>query len=276
MKATVYGLLWLHVVALGFGLFGILVAIPHPELWAGRPSDAAFFGWAIGRGGSLGMVTGALVMFAWGVWAIGWRRTLIFAVISCVVSASAELTGTKTGWPFGGYEYLTFLGWKISGRVPYGVPLAWFYMGFAAYALALAIVPSRAEGRTWRTVLFGAWLLTGWDLVLDPSMVALPQIQFWRWHEHGPYFGMPLRNMAGWYATGVAFIGLSRFAWRGEPNPRELRLGVPFAVYTINIVWSMILAVSAGLWQTALAAVVLSLVPAAWAFRGNAVARSAA
>jgi len=268
MKRVAWGLLWLHVAALGLGLFGILFAIPHAGVWS-DPNGVAFFAWALPRGGSIGMVTGAVAMLFWGGIAIGWRRTLLFAGIALVVSASAELTGTKTGWPFGGYEYLTLLGWKIAGRVPYGVPLSWFYMGFAAFVLAAAIVPARAQGRGWLAVLLGAWLLMAWDLVLDPSMVALPQIKFWEWHEHGPYFGMPLRNLAGWYGTGVAFIGLSFLAWRNEPDWREVDLTFPFALYAINIGWSMILAFSAGLWQPAVAAIVLSLAPAALALRAR-------
>ena len=266
MKFAAYALLWLHVAALGGGLFGLLIAIPHPELWSHDPRAAAFFSWALARGGAAGIVTGALTMFVWGIATIGARRTLLFALLACGVSAAAELTGTITGWPFGGYEYLTFLGPKIAGRVPYVIPLSWFYMGFASYVLASAIM-ARAPGRSWRAVLLGAWLLTSWDLVLDPAMAALPQIQFWRWHEGGAYFGMPLRNLAGWFATGLAFIGLSRLSWRAELDTRDLNRTVPFAVYAVNVVWSMALAISAGLWQAALAGVVLSLVPAAFALR---------
>ena len=266
MKRLAVACFWLHVVALALGVFGIVFAIPRAETWT-NPSDIAFFAWALPRAGSLGMVTGALAMLVWGASALGWRRTLIFAAISCAVSAAAELTGTKTGWPFGGYEYLTLLGWKIAGRVPYGVPLSWFYMGFAAYVLALGIVPAGRPGRGAICVFLGAWLLMAWDLVLDPAMAALPQIKFWEWHEHGAYFGMPLRNLVGWYATGVAFIGLSRLAWREDLEPHELDLTFPFAVYAVNIVWSMILAISAGLWTPAIAAIFLSLAPAALALR---------
>jgi carotene biosynthesis associated membrane protein len=258
----------LHIAALGLGLFGILFAIPHTELWT-HPADLAFFSWALQRGGSVGMITGALAMIAWGGWAIGWRRTLIFAAIACTVSAAAELTGTKTGWPFGGYEYLTFLDWKIAGRVPYGVPLSWFYMGFAAYVLALKIVPENAKRRDALCILLATWLLTAWDLVLDPAMVALPQIKFWAWHEHGAYYGMPLRNLAGWFATGATYMTLSRLAWRSDLDTSKVDLTIPFGVYAANIVWSIVLAGSAGLWPPALAAIALSLIPAALALRGR-------
>ncbi len=263
--------LWAHVLALALGLFGILYAIPHPERWTHGP-DMAFFVWALARGGAMGMVTGALAMFAWGVAALGWRRTLLFAILSCVISAAAELAGTQTGWPFGGYAYLTLLGAKIAGRVPYGVPLSWFYMGFAAYVLALAAVPASNPRRTLLAILLGTWLLTAWDLVLDPAMVALPQIKFWVWHEHGPYFGMPLRNLAGWFATGATFIALSRWAWNGDPDVRAAGIGFPFAVYTVNIIWAMALGASIGLWIPAVAAIALSLVPAVATLRAPRVA----
>ena len=220
-------------------------------------------------------MTGALTMLVWGIWAIGAKRTLIFAALAYAISAAAELSGTSTGWPFGGYEYLTFLGPKMFDRVPYAIPLSWFFMGFAAYVLASAAV-TRAPGRSWRAVLLGAWLLVSWDLVLDPSMAALPQIQFWRWHERGPYFGMPLRNLAGWYATGGAFIALSRVVWGRDLETRGLSVTVPYVVYTVNVVWSMILALSAGLWQTALAAAALGLLPACLALRGHATSEASA
>jgi putative membrane protein len=266
MKIAARTLFGLHVAALGLGLFGILFAIPHSGLWTHK-ADLAFFTWALQRGGSSSMVTGALAMIAWGIATIGLRRTLAFAAIACTVSAAAELTGTATGWPFGGYEYLTFLDWKLAGRVPYGVPLSWFYMGFASYVLALAIVPARAPRRELLCLLLGAWLLTTWDLVLDPAMVALPQIKFWVWHEHGAYYGMPLRNLVGWFGTGLAFMALARFAWRTLPEVGARDLGLPFALYAVNIVWSMALAIGAGIWPPAVAAVALSLVPAALALR---------
>lgn len=268
MNRAAYGLLWLHVAALALGLFGILYAIPHAEVWT-RPPDMEFFAWAMPRAGWLGMVSGAIVMFAWGFETVGWRRTLVFAAFAIAVSAAAELTGTKTGWPFGGYEYLTLLGWKLAGRVPFGVPLAWFYMGFAAYVLASAIVSDVGRHRTWAVVLLAAWLLTAWDLVLDPAMAALPQIKFWHWHEQGPYYGMPLRNLVGWYATGLTFIGLAALVWGRPLKLRVSETFIPFVVYVANIVWAIALALSAGIWPPAVAAIIVSILPAAYALRGR-------
>lgn len=269
MKAAAWTFAVLHGLALLLGLFGLLVAIPHPELWANKPGDAAFFSFAINKTGGTAMFLGAFAMLFYGLWALGWRRTLIFFVASTVISAAAELTGTKTGWPFGGYEYTDFLGPKLFGRVPVAVPLSWFYVGFASLVLADAIVAGlRLRNRTLWSILLGTWLLVAWDLVLDPSMAA-PQMQyihFWIWHETGPYYGMPLRNLAGWVGTGLVFIAAGRLAWN-ERTPPAAPVLLPFTVYAVNIAWSMVLAVSAGMWPTAVAALLLSLLPAALALR---------
>jgi putative membrane protein len=258
-----------HVIALVLGLFGILVAIPHPELWANDARAAAFYAFALNKTGGASMLLGALAMLAYGASALGARRTLLFFVAATVISACAELTGTKTGWPFGGYEYTDFLGPKLLGRVPVAVPLSWFSMGFASFVLAGAIAAQRGwRHRTLWSIVLGTWLLTAWDLVLDPSMAA-PQMQyvhFWIWHESGPYFGMPLRNLAGWFATGLAFIAAGRLLWNERATP-VAPVTLPFVIYTVNVMWSIVLSVSAGMWPTALAAVALALVPAALALR---------
>lgn len=261
-RPLAYALTALHGVALAVGLFGILVAVPHPELWSHDPAAARIFTFALGRTGGLSLAIGALAMLAYGVWAVGARATLVFFAVACVVSASAELLGTATGWPFGGYAYTDFLGTKILGRVPYSVPLSWFFMGFAAYVLAAAFLRRRGvRGVAW-PILLGAALLTAWDLVLDPAMAspALTAIRFWSWHEQGPYFGMPLRNLAGWFATGLVFIALARALGARIPGP-GLPLAVPAAVYALNVGFAAILSAAAGLWPCALVGLVLCCLP---------------
>jgi putative membrane protein len=268
MRALTWVFVALHALALLLGLFGLLIAMPHPELFAGNASATAFYAKAMNNTGGTAMFFGALAMLAFGFARLGARRTLLFFIIATVISAGAELTGTKTGWPFGGYEYTDFLGPKLLGRVPVAIPLSWFYMGFASLLLADAIVAARATAnRTLAAIVLGTWLLVAWDLVLDPSMAApkLQYIHFWIWHEHGAYFGMPLRNLAGWFGTGLLFIGAGRLAWRDAIAPR-VPVAIPFTVYAVNVVWSMILSVNAGMWPTALAAIVFSLLPAALAF----------
>jgi putative membrane protein len=154
--------------------------------------------------------------------------------------------------------------------VPYTVPLSWFYMGFASYLLAVRIIQRRSDAHAfWPGVLLGAWLLMAWDLVLDPAMASdrLTYIHFWVWKEHGAYFGMPLRNLAGWLGTGLAFIAVGRLLWGGPADARRIDPWLPFGIYAANVIWAMALSLSVGLWPTALAAIALSLLPAALAVR---------
>ncbi|GAC1310572.1 MAG: carotenoid biosynthesis protein [Vulcanimicrobiaceae bacterium] len=266
----------LHVVALALGLFGLLSAVPNVAQFAGNPYAIAFYSWAIQNTGTVDIWTGTLAMIAFGIASIGPRRTLLFFLAATLISATAELTGTKTGWPFGGYEYTGFLGWRLAGRVPYTVPLSWFYMGFASFLLATKIVQQTVPHRTtlW-SIALGAWLLMAWDLVLDPAMASdkMSVMHFWIWKEHGAYFGMPLRNLAGWFGTGLVFIAVGRFVWTRAYDARTMTAWLPFAVYAVNVGWAMALSFSAGLWPTAIAAIALSLVPAAFALRSVPAAR---
>ncbi len=266
--ATVF--LALHVCALGLGMFGLLSAVPNVGQFAGNPYALAFYTWAIQNTGTVDILTGALAMIAFGLATLGVRRTLLFFLAATLISATAELTGTKTGWPFGGYEYTGFLGWKLAGRVPYTVPLSWFYMGFASFLLASKIVQqARERNETLWSIVLGAWLLMAWDLVLDPAMASdkMTVMHFWIWKEHGAYFGMPLRNLAGWLGTGLAFIAAGRIIWLRPFDARAMTAWLPFAVYAVNVLWAMALSLSVGLWPTAIAAVALSLLPAAAALR---------
>jgi len=264
--------LGLHALALALGIFGLLSAVPDPGQFAGNPYAMAFYDWAIQNTGTVDIWTGTLAMLAFGVASIGVRRTALFFLAATTISAAAELTGTATGWPFGGYEYTGFLGLRLLGRVPYTVPLSWFYMGFASFLLASKIVQrGNPRNTTLWSIVLGAWLLTAWDLVLDPAMASdkMTVMHFWVWKEHGAYFGMPLRNLAGWLGTGLTFIAVGRALWRGRFDAAGLSAWLPFAVYAVNVGWAMALSLSVGLWPTALAAIGLSLLPAALALRAE-------
>jgi putative membrane protein len=264
------GFLILHAMALALGMFGLVSAVPNAAQFAGNPYAMAFYGWAIVNTGTVDIWTGTLAMLAFGIATLGLRRTALFFVAATAISASAELTGTKTGWPFGGYEYTGFLGLELAGRVPYTVPLSWFYMGFASFLLASRIVQQAAvRNQTAWSIVLGAWLLMAWDLVLDPAMASdkMTVMHFWVWKEHGAYFGMPLRNLAGWFGTGLTFIAAGRLLWGRAFDARTMSAWLPFAVYAVNVVWAMALSLTVGLWPTAVAAVALSLLPATFALR---------
>ena len=257
-------LLLAHLGALLFGLAGLLVALPRPELWAGDPLATRVFDFGMRYAGSLHIVLGAAAMAAFGFATVGWRRTAIFFVLAVAVSLASELIGTGTGWPFGEYAYTDFLGYKILGRVPFGIPLSWFYLGFAAYLLGgVAAARFRLRPTAFWAVATGAWLLTAWDLVLDPAMAhELMPVRFWEWREAGAYHGTPLKNFLGWAATGVAFMAPSRALWGQDALLRPTEAWFPFVVYAANVGFGIVLAASVGLTGPILLALLLGLAPA--------------
>jgi putative membrane protein len=183
------------------------------------------------------------------------------------------LIGTGTGWPFGNYEYTSGLGYKVLGRVPFTIPLSWFYVGFASYLLINRLAEHRLpKYQGLLAVLGGAYLLTVWDLVLDPAMAHESlAIQFWTWFETGPYFGMPVKNFIGWALTGVLFMTISRLLWRRDVRAAEYTTTLPFAIYLANMLFAMVLSAGVDLWWPVVLAVIFGIIPAALAWQSSPV-----
>jgi len=262
-----------HLAALIFGLAGILIALPNPQWWADSRYGRDVFQFGMEYGGSLHIILGAATMLVFGGLTIGWRRTLTFFVVTVALSLSSELIGTGTGWPFGNYEYTSGLGYKVLGRVPFTIPLSWFYVGFASYLLINRLAEHRMpKYQGLLAVLGGAYLLTVWDLVLDPAMAHESlAIQFWTWFETGPYFGMPVKNFIGWALTGVLFMGISRLLWRRDVRAAEYTTAIPFAIYLANMIFAMVLSAGVDLWWPVVLAVIFGIIPAAIAWQSRPV-----
>ncbi len=265
---TIRSLFGGHLIALAFGLGGLLIALPHPELWAGSRFAAQVFSFGMTYAGSLHIILGAATMLAFGFVFLGFRRTSIFFVITVCCSLSAELIGTGTGWPFGNYAYNDGLGLKVLGRVPFTIPLSWFLIGFSAFLLGNVLAGTRVKRHQvmW-SVAFGAYLLTVWDLVLDPAMASSSMpIRFWTWFQSGPYFGMPIQNFAGWTLIGILFMAISRLLWRQPARIDEFPAWVPLSIYLVNMGFAMVLSLSVGIWQPTVAAIFFGCVPAVYAW----------
>lgn len=221
----------------GFATFGL-----HPHLLAVFPGAVPAYGAAFtffARGH---------ILFAFLVLAIalhrtaGWRWLPSLAALYGV-SLASELLGTTAGIPFGPYRYTDGLGLKWMGHVPVLIPLSWFVMAVPSYALASAAYASRH--RVLLRVLLGALILLTWDLSLDPAMSEVTK--YWVWGSRGPYYGMPLVNLVGWYVTGAALMA-ALAALRADTWLSRLPVRWAAAFYGANLLLPFGLGAAAGLW----------------------------
>jgi len=269
--------LTVHIIATLFGLAGLLVVLPNPELVLSLPPvGQTAFQLSMGGGGVAYIVFGAIAVSLYAYRTLGLATTLGFMVPSVVLSLSSELLGTSTGFPFGHYQYLTGLGYKIADLVPFTIPLSWFYMGLTCYLLArggLKVTMGSGWVRHLGALAMAAVLLTAWDLVLDPAM-SQASFPFWQFQEVGEFFGMPYRNLSGWMGTGLLFMGVAAFLWRRTPIilSRSL-LTLPLMVYLTNFVFGAAITVvelDARFLLPTLLSVALGVIPAiAFWWRSN-------
>jgi uncharacterized membrane protein len=98
------------------------------------------------------------------------------------------------------YVYTTKLGPLFLGLVPYLIPVAWFMMSYPSFVIADWLIP--ANWKRWQRILsvaaVGGLVMTAWDVVMDPVMVAGGH---WVWDVNGAYHGIPLQNFWGWWLT---------------------------------------------------------------------------
>lgn len=198
-----------HIVSTVFGLVGILLVVPNAQVIFNLSEvGQTAMQWSMAGGGVVYMILGAAGVFLYATRILGLGRALAFLLPSVFISLGSELLGTSTGFPFGHYSYLSGLGYKIAGLVPFTIPLSWFYLGFVSYLLARTGLEVDKKPNLWRhisAIALGALLLTSWDFVLDPAM-SQTSLPFWYWQQPGPFFGMPYQNFAGWLGTSSVFM----------------------------------------------------------------------
>jgi uncharacterized membrane protein len=254
-----------HILSMAFGLAGLLIVLPNVDFINALPEiGKTAFGWSMVGGGVVYMLLGTLAVAVYAYRTLGTWHWLGFMVPAIGLSLVSELLGTSTGFPFGHYHYLSGLGYKIAGLVPFTIPLSWFYLGFSAYIIARAGLETLAIPQLLKyvgAIGFGSLLLTSWDFVLDPAM-SQTTMPFWMWDQPGAFFGMPYQNFAGWFGTGVVFMTVATFIWRMKPlKLASTQLGLPLAVYLGNFAFATITSLAAGIYIPILLGLMLGVIP---------------
>lgn len=183
---------------------------------------------------SIGIMAGNAVL------ALGWTEAALFAAICLTVTFSVENLGVATGFPFGHYVFLVDAGLPRVGAIPIIVGALYFGLGYASWVIAnllLGTAVQRPQGRHGlvATPLAAAFVMTQWDVVMDPAGSTLGKA--WVWFGGGGYFGVPLSNFLGWFLTTWLYFQLFALAaYRRRamaPYPPRSRLfwAVPILLY---------------------------------------------
>jgi uncharacterized membrane protein len=127
--------------------------------------------------------------------------------------------------------------------VPALIPASWFMMAIPSYAIASWRYPNRRSFV--RRVGLGSFILLSWDLALDPAMSLATT--YWIWGTDGPYYGMPVLNLVGWFVTGAMLMAVFE-AVRADEWVREVRAPWLVGFYGANLVLPVGMCVAAGIW----------------------------
>jgi uncharacterized membrane protein len=175
-----------------------------------------------------------------GVADFGWRRTLGFSACVWPVALLAELSSTRTGFPFGLYHYtgLTRGRELFIADVPFIDALSFIFLAYAAFCLARLALAGRAVAR-WVMALAAGVLMMALDVVIDPLAVRGDRWflgPLFAYDEPGAYFGVPLSNFGGWVIVGTAGVG-AYLALGKDQSGRRVWPGVAlyYAVLGFNL-----------------------------------------
>jgi putative membrane protein len=170
----------------------------------------------------------AAAMFIHASIAYGFVYSFQFLFIAFTYALAVEQIGSRSGWPFGNYEYSPTLGYQIYG-VPLVVPFAWVMM---AHPILLA---ARKVTTNW-VFLYSGFGMMAWDLFLDPQMVSAER---WTWDfagSHVPFQpAIPISNALGWLLTGMGLMAILNKSLRFDRR----RVSTSTAVPDFFLLWTL-------------------------------------
>ncbi len=158
----------------------------------------------------------------------GTKNTIIFVIISTIISFIAEYIGVNHGYIFGGYSYSMDLGVKILG-VPLLVIIMWSALIYVVYSLSEHILGFRLTKDlskldrfylSFSSSIVASLAAVAWDFVLDPLAV---NSGWWTWEGTSAYFGIPAANFIGWLIVVFLSVFLFKMFFEHEHLETETR-----------------------------------------------------
>ncbi|MER6936245.1 carotenoid biosynthesis protein [Nocardioides sp. NPDC127514] len=140
-----------------------------------------------------------------GAWRYGWPGIWAFLIPGFVISNIMENLSITTGFPFGDYHYT---GDGKLFLVPWFIGPAYLATGYLAWVVATVLIGDVRRNSKWLTTvstpLVAAFVMTAWDLAIDPNAATINEA--WIWEDGGGFFGVPLGNFFGWTLTVYLFM----------------------------------------------------------------------
>ncbi len=253
--------------------FATFLSPPFPALLQ-TPANQKIMMFGYKWGGQTTVVCGALAGLLHSIGKLGRSTAILVFIASFGISLGSELLGTSTGLPFGPYSYTNLLGYKIFGLVPFNIPTSWFFMLYCSLAICGRLLPAKDDGLSrWWWSLVAAFVLTAWDVSMDPAMVASVH---WLWHLPslegmplwqniligGHFYGMPLTNWLGWLLTGIVVSRVMLTivpptVWASKVSPSNF----PLVLYGINAVLPLGICIGRGLWMAFVLGAIAMAIP---------------
>ncbi len=191
----------------------------------------------------------AFLYFGWRL--LGWRKLLIYSLLSFALAALAENSSVHWGIPYTHYAFNEGLRghelWLLD--VPLMVPLSYSFVMFFAFTAARLVAsgpwrtvpPSRAAAYG-LAVVFATW--STWTL--DPVSqrgAAWYLGDLFHYARPGFWFGLPLGSQVGWLCVSALLCGLLAYLTRDEANRAVasarrhplLPCLITFAVVTLHV-----------------------------------------
>lgn len=142
---------------------------------------------------------------------LGKKNILIFFIVVCAVTFTAEYLGVNTGRLFGEYYYNSIGNGPLVGGVPPLLMLTYFSITYGSYWVIRILLGDfgviRGAKIIWLSLL-GGLIATLTDLAADPVNSTVNQVYIWT--KGGIFFGVPYENFTGWLIEiMVAFIIIS-------------------------------------------------------------------
>lgn len=239
-----------HLASLAVALCGLLLVMPHPELWGNDPARVEVWQWLLHTASVLQIVFGAATMLFFGWLCVGPRKTLLFFLASLLISLLLGLLIISKTMLLGVFAPSMASTFSTGGLGIAFTLLAWFYMGFTSYLLASKLA-SRLGLRhlTFWALVLGTYFLIAWIAILNAALahVSVPMLPSVL-PIYGSAFGLPVYNVLNWIVMGVVLLGVVQFFWRDTLQVENLAVAVPVGVYTANLGFAMILSLGMGLW----------------------------